>query len=36
MKFSALNIDFNFWRSKSRFASFKETCAWGHQRVVPT
>jgi len=24
-----------FWRTKSRFSRFKETCARGHQRAVP-
>ena len=33
MKFSALNAKFRW--SKSRFSSFKKTCARRHQRAVP-
>ena len=29
------SIERRFWRFKSRFSRFKETCTWGHQRAVP-
>jgi len=29
------SIERRFWRSKSRFSGFKETCTRGHQRAVP-
>jgi len=33
--YEIFSIKRKFWRSKSRFSTFKETCAQGHQRAVP-
>ena len=33
--YKILSIERRFWRSKSRFFRFKETCRWGHQRAIP-
>ena len=32
--YEIFSIECRFWRSKSQFSRFKETCAQGHQRVV--
>jgi len=32
--YEIFSIEHRFWRSKSWFSRFKETCAQGHQRAV--
>jgi len=33
--YEIFSIERRFWRSKSRFSRFEETCARGHQIAVP-
>jgi len=33
--YEIFSIEHRFWRFKSRFTRFKETCTQGHQRAVP-